>query len=111
MRAFLVLIVLVVGLSATSFAAAAVGLISVTSPVRPGGTMTLVARAVSTTTCTLRVHFGSRPSIMIPGQSRSPVFTVLRWTWKMPAHATRGRWTIDVSCGAVGSLHTSFVVR
>jgi acyl-CoA hydrolase len=111
MRAFFVLIVLVFGLAGTSPAAAAVGLISVTSPVRPGDTVTLVARASSTATCSIRVHFGSRPSIIPAGQTRRPVFTVLRWTWRMPAHATRGRWTIDVSCGAVGMLHTSLVVR
>ncbi|MFZ1878553.1 MAG: hypothetical protein WAU41_00190 [Gaiellaceae bacterium] len=111
MRTFLILIVLLMGLAAASAAAAAVHLVSVTSPVRPGGTVTLVARAISTTACSIRVHFGSRPSIISAGQTRHPVFTVLRWTWTMPAHATRGRWTIDVSCGAAGSLHTSFVVR
>jgi acyl-CoA hydrolase len=110
-RPFLILIVLLLGLAAASSADAAVGLISVTSPVHPGGTVTLVARAASTTTCSIRVHFGSRPSIITSGQTRRPVFTVLRWTWTMPAHATHGRWTIDVSCGAVGTLHTSFLVR
>jgi hypothetical protein len=110
MRCLLALVVLLVGLSVVSSAAAAVRLTSITSPVRAGGTVTLVARAVTASPCAIRIHFGSRPPLTGVAGSRRPIFTVLRWTWQMPARAARGRWSVDVTCGAAGSLHTSFVV-
>jgi hypothetical protein len=111
MRGFLLLFVLV-GLVFVPIADAAVHLRSINTPVRPGGTVTLVATAISTSSCSIRVHFGLKPPIVALGLiSRSPIFTVLHWTWKMPARATHGRWSIDVSCGAVGSLHTSLLVK
>lgn len=106
-----VLVVSGAGLVLASNAVAAIRLVSVTSPVRPGGTVTLTVSAVTTAPCSIRVHFGSRPVIAATGlYRRAPLFSVLHWTWKMPPHAARGRWSIDVSCGTVGSLHTSLVV-
>jgi hypothetical protein len=34
----------------------------------------------------------------------------ISWTSKVGTRTTPGRWPVDVSCGAAGSLHTSFVV-
>lgn len=112
MRCLSALVVLLLGLTAASTAAAAIRLISVTSPVRAGGSVTLIVRATTTSPCSIRVHFGSRRPIIDAGlYPRAPLFSVLHWTWKMPARAARGRWSVDVSCGAVGSLRTSLVVR
>jgi hypothetical protein len=111
MRVLFALGVLLLGLSVASPAGADVRLDSITSPVHPGGTVTLVARAVTAGLCSMRVHFGSRAPIAGVGTTRRPLFGVLHWTWRMPARATRGRWSVDVSCAAVGSLHTSLVVK
>jgi hypothetical protein len=112
MRRLLLPLVLLIGLSVVPSAGAAVHLRSINSPVRPGGTVTLVATAISSSPCAIRVHFGSKSPIVAAGlTSRPPYFTLLRWTWKMPVRASRGKWSVDVSCGTAGSLHTSLVVN
>lgn len=109
MRSFLALGAILMSLAVVSEASADVRLVSLTSSVRGGGSVTLVARDVTSSRCSIRVHFGRRPPLA-GISSRRPLYGVLRWTWTMPAHAARGRWTLDVSCG-VESLHTSFLVK
>jgi hypothetical protein len=43
--------------------------------------------------------------------SKSSEFLLVRWSWRVPATSARGVWSVDVSCGAAGVLHTSYVVR
>jgi hypothetical protein len=95
-------------------AGATVVLISITHVVHPGGAMSLTVRSgVDRAACVPRVHYRTRPALVAAGlQSKGGLFVgLIQWRWKMPTHATRGTWSVDVSCGAAGSLHTTFVVR
>lgn len=106
------ILVLLIALAVVPTAGAAVHLRSINSPVRAGGTVTLIATALTSSPCTIRVHFGSKAPIAATGLfGRSPYFTVLRWTWKMPVRAAHGKWSVDVFCGTAGSLHASLIVN
>src|SRR5262245_31635434 len=85
-------------------------LVRVTSPVHRGSYGSITVRSGSHVVCSIRVHYGSRAQIagLIP---KGGLFAgIVEWRWKMPATATRGRWTIDISCGTYGSLRTTFLV-
>jgi hypothetical protein len=89
-------------------------LISITKVVHPGGLMALTVRSgVDRAVCAPRVHYRSRPAIVAGGlASKGALFVgLIQWQWRMPKAATRGTWSADVSCGAAGKLHTTFVVR
>ena len=85
-------------------------LVSVTSPVSAGSDATLVVAAPSGATCSIVVTYKSGASSaagLYPQKARSGRVS---WRWMVGTRTTPGRWPIDVACGAVGSLHTSFLV-
>jgi hypothetical protein len=87
-----------------------VSLVSVTSPVSAGSQATLIAAVPTGTSCSIVVTYKSGPSSaagLYPKRSSSGRVS---WTWTVGSRTTPGRWPIDVSCGAAGSLHTSFLV-
>jgi hypothetical protein len=112
MRAAILVSVLLVALAVTGVAAANVQLINVTSPVRHGSYATISVRASARAECSIRVHYGSRAPITAAGlYTKGTLFAgIVQWRWQMSSSATRGRWTVDVSCGTDGSLRTSFLV-
>jgi hypothetical protein len=84
--------------------------VSLTSPVSAGSDATLVVAVPSGTPCSIVVTYKSGPSEaagLYPQRARAGRIT---WTWTVGTRTTPGRWPIDVSCGAAGDLHTSFVV-
>jgi hypothetical protein len=87
-----------------------VKLVSVTSPAGAGSDATLVAAAPSGTICSIVVTYKSGPSSAAGLYPKRAVSGRVSWTWTVGSRTTPGRWPIDVSCGAAGSLHTSFVV-
>lgn len=93
-------------------AAASVGLISITPSVQRGGVVSLSIDGVPFgDVCAVRVHKGLRV-LAAPGLGRkSSEFLLVRWSWKVPANVARGVWSVDVSCGPAGALHTSYTVR
>jgi hypothetical protein len=87
-----------------------VKLLSLTSSVSAGSSATLVLGVPTGTNCSIVVSYKSGPSAaagLYPQRARNGRIT---WTWTVGNRTTHGRWPIDVSCGAAGSLHTSFVV-
>jgi hypothetical protein len=87
-----------------------VELVSVTSPIGAGSDATLVVKARSGATCSIVVTYRSGPSSAAGLRTQSARSGRISWTWTVGTRTTRGRWPIDVSCGAAGSLHTSFEV-
>jgi hypothetical protein len=87
-------------------------LVRVTSPVHPGSYASITVRSGSHVVCSIRVHLGSHAPIIAAGLSpKGGLFAgIVQWRWQMSTHATRGRWTIDISCGSFGSLRTTFLV-
>jgi hypothetical protein len=112
MRAAIVTSLMLLALAAPAVASATVRLINVSSPVRHGSYGSISVRATARARCSIRVHYGSRAPIIAPGlYTKGTLFAgIVQWRWQMPSSATRGRWTVDVSCGADGSLRTSFLV-
>lgn len=87
---------------------------SVTSPVRPGNTATLVASSESGARCTIRVNYKSGPST---AQGLDPKNTnasgSVSWSWFVGTRTTAGSWPIDVRCtkdGQSASTRTHFTV-
>jgi hypothetical protein len=81
--------------------------------VHRGSYASITVRAGSHTFCSIKVHYGSRAPIAAAGLGAKggALYTgTIQWRWLMSARSTRGRWTIDVSCGAGGSLRTTFLV-
>lgn len=108
MRRRVVVLVLLASFALPASAAARVRLIAVTSPIPHGAHATLTVTVAPSTTCSIVVHYKSGPSHaqgLYPRRGSR-----ISWTWKVGTRTTPGRWPIDVSCGAAGSLHTSFVV-
>jgi micrococcal nuclease len=70
----------------------------------------LVVAVPSGIACSIVVTYKSGPSEaarLYPQRARAGR---IDWTWMVGTRTTPGRWPIDVSCGAAGNLHTSFVV-
>jgi len=114
MRWSAIIVVLVLfALALPAAASAKIQLLGVTSPVRHGGYASIQIRAYTRATCSIRVHYGSRAPIKAAGLGVKSTFFagIVGWRWLMSPSATRGRWTIDVSCGANGSLRTTFLVN
>jgi hypothetical protein len=104
----------IVAAFAVPSAGAEVTLISITKVVHPGGAMSLTVRSgVDHAACVPRVHYRSRKALAAAGlESKGGLFVgLIQWRWRMPKTATRGTWSVDVVCGAAGSLRTTFVVR
>jgi hypothetical protein len=112
MRSALLVFLTVVALSLPAAASAKVQLLHVTSPVKRGAYASITVNTFTLATCSIRVRYGSRAPINAPGlYTKHSLFTgAVQWRWQMSPTATLGRWTIDVSCGAKGSLRTTFVV-
>ncbi len=84
--------------------------VSVTSPISAGSDATLVVEAPSGATCSIVVTYKSGPSSAAGLYPQSAHSGRISWTWTVGTRTTPGRWPIDVSCGAAGSLHASFDV-
>jgi hypothetical protein len=98
-------------LATPAVASANVRLINVTSPVHRGSYASISVSTFTRASCSIRVHYGSRAPIAAAGLGpRGTIFGTVQRRWKMSSSATRGRWLIDVSCGATGSLRASFLV-
>jgi hypothetical protein len=87
-----------------------VTLTSLTSPVSAGSDATLVVAVPSGTACSIVVTYKSGPSEAAGLYPQRAIEGRIAWTWTVGSRTTPGRWPIDVSCGAAGNLHTSFVV-
>src|SRR5437764_253330 len=113
MRGVVLLLFVGVALTVPAPALATVQLINVTSSVRAGGNASVSVTTHTIAHCSIRVHYGSRPALVTAalGPKGTLYGGIVQWRWTMSSHATRGRWTIDISCGAAGSLRTSFLVR
>ena len=109
MRRFALVVLAFTALALPVSAAAGVRLASVTSPVSAGSHATLTVSVSRAATCSITVNYKSGPS---HAQGLYPKRTSagrVSWTWMVGTNTTPGRWTIDVYCGAAGSLHTSFI--
>jgi micrococcal nuclease len=87
-----------------------VKLLSLTSRVSAGSDATLVVAVPTGTTCSIVVTYESGPSSAAGLYPQRASGGRIDWTWRVGTRTTPGRWPIDVSCGAAGNLHTSFVV-
>jgi hypothetical protein len=87
-----------------------VRLVSLISPVPAGSEATLIAAVPTGTPCSIVVTYKSGPSSAAGPYPKRASRGRVAWTWMVGTRTTPGRWPIDVSCGAAGSLHTSFVV-
>ena len=87
-----------------------VKLVSLTSPVSAGSDATLVVAVPDGTSCSIVVTYKSGPSSAAGLYPQRASGGRINWTWVVGTRTTPGRWPIDVSCGAAGSLHTSFLV-
>jgi hypothetical protein len=94
----------------SSAPAGKVKLVSVTSPISAGSDATLMVAAPTGATCSIVVTYKSGPSSAAGLYSQRARGGRIAWTWRVGTRTTPGRWPIDVSCGAAGSLHTSFAV-
>jgi hypothetical protein len=87
-----------------------VALKSLTSPVSAGSDATLVVSVPSGIHCSIVVTYKSGASEAPGLYPQRASDSRITWTWMVGTRTTPGRWPIDVSCGAAGSIHTSFVV-
>jgi hypothetical protein len=110
-RGLAVSLAIVASLVVTSTASARVRLASITSPASPGSRATLVATVSPNATCSIVVHYKSGPSRAKGLGAKRTVRGRVSWTWMVGTNTTAGRWGITVSCGAAGTLRSSFVVR
>jgi len=108
-RRFLLVVVTAVALVVPATATARVRLVHVTSPISAGSYATFSASVSPNATCSITVNYKSGPSHAAGLYSKRSVGGLVTWTWKVGTRTTPGRWTIDLYCGAAGSLHTSFV--
>ena len=91
-------------------ASARVRLLSVTSPASPGVYATLRASVSPSRTCSITVYYKSGPSHAQGLYPKRAVSGRVSWSWKVGTRTTPGQWSIVVSCGSAGTLHTSLVV-
>jgi hypothetical protein len=98
------------GTPARSSAKGKVKLVSLTSPVRAGSHATLTVAIPTGTSCAIVVTYKSGPSSAAGLYAQRARGGRISWTWTVGTRTTPGRWPIDVSCGAAGSLHTSVAV-
>jgi hypothetical protein len=110
MRRVVALLAVVCVLSFAGAASAKVKLVTVTSPAYPGNAAALVARVSPSKTCSIVVHYLSGPSHAHGLTPKRPTGGIVSWSWIVGTNTTPGRWGIVVSCGAAGTLTTSFRV-
>jgi hypothetical protein len=105
---FVLTIAVVVILALPATASALVRLATVTSPISHGSYATLTVMVSPAATCSITVYYksgASRAAGLYPKRGSR-----ISWTWKVGTRTTPGRWPIIVSCGAAGTLRTSFAV-
>lgn len=100
-----------VGAENTPASPASVELLSVTSPVRTGSNAALKVRVSRPARCSITVLYKSGPGQAQGLHSKRSTSNRVSWTWRVGKRTTPGRWPITVSCGPVGTLRTSFVVK
>ena len=91
-------------------ARAKVRLVSLTSPIGAGSDATLAVAVATGTSCSIVVKYKSGPSSAAGLYPQRAKAGRVSWTWMIGTRTTPGRWPIDISCGAAGALHTSFLV-
>jgi hypothetical protein len=107
-RGLFAVLAAVVVLALPATAGASVRLLGVSSPIAHGAYATLTVGTSTAATCSIVVYYKSGAS---EAQGLEPKRgTRLSWTWKVGTRTTPGRWPVVVSCGAAGTLRTSFVV-
>jgi hypothetical protein len=109
MRRYMLFALALLALGLPASAVASVRLKAVTSPVSAGSNATLTVTLSRPATCSITVNYRSGPSHAAGLYPTQSVAGRVSWTWKVGTRTTPGRWTIDVYCGAAGTLHTSFV--
>jgi micrococcal nuclease len=109
MRRFMFVALVLTALALPAAAAASVHLRSVTSPVSAGSHATLTVSVSRPASCSITVNYKSGPSHAAGLYPKRTTAGHVSWSWMVGTRTTPGRWTIDVYCGAAGSLHTSFV--
>jgi hypothetical protein len=87
-----------------------VRLVSITSPVSAGSHASLTVAVASASTCSITVNYLSGPSSAQGLYPKRSSGGRVSWIWMVGTRTTPGRWPIVVSCGAAGTLRTSFVV-
>jgi hypothetical protein len=87
-----------------------VRLVSLTSPVRAGSQASLTVAVSSASRCSITVNYKSGPSSAQGLYPKRSSGGRVSWSWMVGTRTTPGRWPIVVSCGSIGTLHTSFVV-
>ncbi|SRR6266545_1030906 len=112
MRRLLVVLALAAALALPAPASASVRLVTVTSPINHGAYATLTVAVKPARSCAIAVYYKSGPSEARGLYAKRPdAAGQVTWIWKVGTNTTPGRWRIVVSCGAAGTLSTSFVVR
>jgi hypothetical protein len=93
-----------------------VALASITAPVHPGGTVTLVVRTEAGAVCegVRQGHFGNAYSIALPAQTTG-ADGLVRWQWRvLSGNHPVGIRGVHITCAAAdrrGALDTSFDVE
>jgi hypothetical protein len=112
MRRLPVVLALAAALAVPARASASVRLVAVTSPIDHGAYATLTVAVKPARSCSIVVYYKSGPSHARGLDAKRPnAAGRVTWSWKVGTNTTPGRWRIVVSCGAAGTLDTSFVVR
>src|SRR5215475_10364761 len=104
-----------VGAAALFFASSAgakVSLVKLTSPVAPGSSATLTARASPRAVrCSISVIYKSGPSRATGLSPKKPDKRGrVSWTWTVGHNTAAGRWTVVVSCQRAGTLEVLLTV-
>ena len=101
--------------SSTDNTSSALQVISVTSPISPGGSATLVAKTTPGALCSITVNYKSGPSTAGGlGPKTADDSGNVSWTWQVGARTTAGTWQIVVratSQGSTTTATTSFTVN
>jgi hypothetical protein len=99
-------------LAVPASSSAAVRLLGISPhPAYRGNPVTLTAHVSSSrVTCSIVVEYKSGPSRARGLYPKRPVRGRVFWTWLVGTRTTPGRWPIVISCGAAGTLRTSFRV-
>jgi hypothetical protein len=83
-------------------------ILSATSPVRPGGTATLIAQTITGARCSISVNYLSGPG-EAQGLQPTPIAGTggrVSWTWLVGTRTTPGTWPIDVTASYEGETIT-----
>jgi hypothetical protein len=91
-----------------------VKLVSLTSPVAPGKTATLVVQTTPKARCSASVKYSSGMSKATGlGFKNADAKGNVKWTWRVGTKTAAGMWPVTVNCAlksAKGKLDTSLVI-